>query len=405
MRIVLTGGGTGGHLVPLQPLIETLRTVHQEKKEKLPRWIDRDNLQIYFMGVADEQMEQFLNDLGVKVVKIPAGKLRRYSSPRTFTDLLFRLPVGLMKAMWQMWRVMPDVVISKGGYGSLPVGLAATIYRVPLLLHESDAVMGLANIIMANWAEVITVGMPATRHNMRYHKRKTILTGTPVRKGLARESKAASKRMFDIDEDEPVLLVMGGSQGATKINEMALEILPIILEEMAVIHITGEDHIEQVKKEARELIGPSDRENYYKPVGYLKEKMGPALMAADLVITRAGATSLAELAHLRKPTIIIPLPSSAQDHQVTNAQVFEVADAARLISQENLGKTMLVQNIKDLMESEQMRETLSANIRRFDYPNAARDISKIAFKLATGLVPFQSRIKDIKEEVKGAKAS
>lgn len=400
MRIVLTGGGTGGHLTPLEPLVNVLRTVYLEKRKKLPLGLRQEKLKIYFLGVVDEETKKFYQGLGLKVVNIPAAKLRRYPSARTLSDFLFRMPLGFCKSLYYMWSIMPDVVISKGGYGSIPVGLAAFFFRVPIVLHESDAVLGLANNLMANWAEVVTVGFAATRHNMNYHKRKTIVTGTPVRTGLARDTQAEAKKQFGFDIDKPVLLVMGGSQGAEKINELMLEVLPKLIENIGIIHLTGKQHIEKIKKDSQELISFDDMSHNYKPFGYLSDKMGSALMAADVVLSRAGATSLAELAHLRKAAIIIPLPSAAGDHQSANARVFEIAGAVRVISQENLGRNMILRNINDLIDSEELRETLSANIARFDHPNAARDIANITLKLASGLVPFQSVLKKVSKKIK-----
>lgn len=390
MRIVLTGGGTGGHMIPFEPLVEMLRRVHQETKEELPVWIERNKMDLYFLGVMDSESKEFYKRLGLKTVGIPAGKLRRYPSWQTVTDVLWRMPIGFILALWHMWRIMPDAVISKGGYGSVPVGLAAFIYRVPLLLHESDAVMGLANKLMANWAQVITVGFAATRHEMGYHKRKTIVTGTPVRPGLARENSAGAKRLFGFGENEPVVLIMGGSQGAEKINSLTLEILPDLSEKAGVIHLAGVNNLATVKAGADRILAAGPRKHAYKLFGALTDHMGAALMAADLVVSRAGATSLAELARLRKPAIIVPLALAAQDHQRANAQLMEVAEAVRVISQENLGRNILLQNIYNLLDDVEIRDILKQNIARFDYPNAARDIAQLTFRLARGMVPFQS---------------
>jgi UDP-N-acetylglucosamine--N-acetylmuramyl-(pentapeptide) pyrophosphoryl-undecaprenol N-acetylglucosamine transferase len=399
MRIVLTGGGTGGHIIPFEPLVDALKTVHLEKKKDLPLWLGRETLDMYFLGVVDKKTKTFYKGLGLKVVNIPAAKLRRYPSARTIGDFLFRMPFGFIKSLFYMWSIMPDVIISKGGYGSIPVGFAALIFRVPLIVHESDAVLGLANKIMATWAEVITVGFSATRHNMVYHKRKTIVTGTPVRIGLARDSQEEAKKLFGFNNNEPVLLITGGSQGAGKLNELLLQMLPQLIEKIGIIHLTGKEHLESIKKSAQELIGMDDRAHNYKPYGYLTDKMGSALMAADVVVSRAGATSLAELAHLRKTAIIVPLPSAAGNHQSANAQIYEVGEAVRVVSQENLGTNLLMQNINDLLATEELRKTLSANISRFDHPTASRDIAKIAFKLASGLVPFQTMKKRAKDKV------
>ncbi len=381
----------GGHLTPFEPLLETLQTVFQERKDKLPRWVDANQLEIYFLGVLDNHSQEFFNRLGVKTIHIPAAKIRRYFSLQTLTDLLFKLPLGVIKVIWSMWLIMPDVVVSKGGYGSVPVCLAALFYRVPLLVHESDAVPGLSNQLTSFWASAVTTSFAVTRHQTASVKSKTIVTGTPIRFGLAKEKPSDAKKIFGFEPNEPVLLVIGGSQGAQKLNDLTLSVLPSLIKDMGIIHVTGEDHLENIKRAASELLSNSPRRSKYQPFGYLSDKLGPAMMAADLVVSRAGATSLAELAHLKKPTIIIPLPTAAQDHQTVNAEAYEAEEAARVISEENLGQSLFEQNIRALMDNLPLRQILSYNIQRFDHPNAARQIAIIAFNLATGLIPSQPK--------------
>ncbi len=389
MRIVLTGGGTGGHLVPFEPLINALREVHREKQGELPGWIDRSRLDIYFVGVADNKTKDFFSKLGIKTINIPAAKLRRYPSPRTFSDFAWRMPTGFIKSLWQLWLLMPEVIISKGGYGSLPVIAAGMVYRIPYLIHESDVVPGLTTRLTALGSSAISVGFSETRKALGKYASKTVVTGTPVRSGLGIESSESAKKLFGFEPNEKVLLAMGGSQGAEQINEILLETLPNLIEDMGIIHIAGEKHLKQVKKAADELLAGSARAHAYKARGFIDKEMGAALKAADVVVSRAGATSLAELARLRKVVLLIPLAGAAQDHQRFNARAFEVAEAARVLSAENLGRSLFEQNIRDLMEHDKFRQTLSANISRFDHPNAARDMANLAFKLSIGLVPRQ----------------
>lgn len=389
MRIVLTGGGSGGHLTPLEPIIDALRAEFQQGREQLPVWIDRSRLEIYFLGVVDKETRDFFTRLQVPVVHIPAGKLRRYPSARTIVDLLFRLPLGVVKAVMQMWRIMPDVVVSKGGYSSIPTCLAASFYRIPFLLHESDAISGLSNRRMAPLAAVITVGFAATRHEIRYYKGKTVVTGTPVRTPLFREEQAAAKRHFGFAPDEPVLLVMGGSQGAAQLNQVVLESLSALLPEMGIIHLAGPALLADVEQEAQERLQHVSSLHPYRVFGYLTDTIGQAIVAADAVVTRAGATALAELAYARKPVVLVPLASAAQDHQRQNATIFDAAQAAIVLSPENLGRALFVQSVRTAMFDQQLRETLTTNITQLAHPNAARDIAALTFKLAHGLAPVQ----------------
>jgi UDP-N-acetylglucosamine--N-acetylmuramyl-(pentapeptide) pyrophosphoryl-undecaprenol N-acetylglucosamine transferase len=279
------------------------------------------------------------------------------------------------------------VVISKGGYGSIPVAVAAVVYRIPFLLHESDAISGLANRMLASWSSVITVGFAATRGTVAGQGEKTIVTGTPVRTSLLAIDNVRAKQAFNFSSERPVLLITGGSQGAQQINDILVASLSELLSIANIIHLTGADHLERVMASAREALGTADLPDSYKPFGYLTEQMAAALAAADAVVTRAGATALAELALLKKAIIIVPLDAAAQDHQRRNAEVFVAAGAARVIDPANLGRSIFIQNVRDLVENRTIRETLENNIGQLARPQAGRDIALLAIKLAQGLVP------------------
>lgn len=375
--------------MPFEPIIDALRAQHTEQKKQLPKWIDVSRLQIIFMGVVDKRTKEFFKRLDVKVINIPAGKLRRYPSPLTIVDILFRLPLGVLLSLWHMWRIMPDAVISKGGYGSIPVVLTSTFYRVPVLLHESDAVAGLAVRFMGSLAAVITVGFAQTRHNIMFYKQKTVVTGTPVRSGFAMISKEEAKRELGMDNKMPILLVMGGSQGAEQINEVLLQILPSLIKDMKIIHIAGEKHVARVKEAAEQVLKNSPHKSNYAVHGFIKERIENVIAAADLILSRAGATALAEFARMGKAVIAIPLPAAAQDHQRRNVEEYEKASAIRVIDPVNLGKALLERNIRDLMKDRELRDTMSVNIVKLDHPKAAREIVTLAYRLAAGFVPIQ----------------
>jgi UDP-N-acetylglucosamine--N-acetylmuramyl-(pentapeptide) pyrophosphoryl-undecaprenol N-acetylglucosamine transferase len=271
---------------------------------------------------------------------------------------------------------------------SLPVAAAAVFYRIPLLLHESDAVMGLANRIMAGWASVITVGYTEARRNIRFYRDKTFVTGIPVRRTPVRTDRQAVIQQLGLPADVPFLLVMGGSQGAKQINDAVISILPSLLPTLSVIHLTGAEHVAAVTSAAAEIIKKSPGPGRYRALGYLPEIM-PIMAAADVIITRAGANSLAEIASLSKAIIVIPLDGAAQDHQRQNAAIFEAADAARVIDPVNLKRSLLLQSIRDVFDRSELRATLEKNIGLLDRPQSAREIAKIAFKLAEGQVPRQ----------------
>lgn len=387
MRIVFTGGGTGGHLIPFEPLIEALRTQYLERRSVLPAVVDPHELKLYFLGIANEDTKKFFAHYDVETHHIPSGKLRRYFSHLTFFDIVFRLPIGTAKALIRMWRIMPDAVISKGGYGSIPVLIAAVFYRVPFLLHESDAVVGLANRTVARHASIITVGFDTTKKEMSRFTSKTFVTGTPVRSRFGTITQADAKKSFNFTEAELVLLVLGGSQGAQQINEVLLQVLPELILNCGIIHITGTQHYTKITAVANELLESSSRKQFYKVQPYLEDTMVDAMTAADVVVTRAGATTLAELTRLRKPSLIIPLSNAANDHQRHNAEEYERVGAARVLDPSNLGKNLFLRSVTDLLTNQSLRQEFSSRLVKLDHPRAGRDIATLAFTLAMGLLP------------------
>lgn len=387
MRIVLTGGGTGGHVLPFESIIEALRALYAKEKNNLSESLDPEELDISFLGVSNTEIDQFFQHHDIAVKHIPSGKMRRYASFLTITDIFFKLPLGIIIALYKMWQIMPDVVVSKGGYGSIPCVLAAVVYRVPILLHESDVVPGSANTSIMKFASAITIGFAVSKEYLQPYAKKLFVTGTPVRLTIPNTDKQSAKRTFGFPEHEAVLLVMGGSQGAKQINEALLVILSTIIEKMCVLHITGQTQYEAVAKVASEIISKSPRKAFYKSVAYLGETMASALLAADAVVARAGASSLAEIARVRVPSLIIPLSSSANDHQRKNALAFEAAGAALILDPANLSPHLLEQSILRLVTDKDLRTILSKNLEALDFPSAATDIAKIAFQLAGGFRP------------------
>lgn len=386
MRIVLTGGGTGGHLIPFEPIVEALRAWHVAHNNSLPGWLDPETLDLQFLGVSDENTKAFFASYDVPSLHIPSGKLRRYMSHLTVIDLLFRLPWGIMLALFHVWRVMPDVVLSKGGYGSLPVVLAAFFYRIPVLVHESDAVPGLANTLLARLAAVVAVGFPQSRQAFASRIKKTVVTGIPVRHRFSTMDPAAAKRSLGLRENDTVLLVIGGSLGAQQINELVLKTLPWLLTYASVLHVTGRKNYDTITTLAKEVMG-SERTHTYKAFPYLEERIAEAFAAADVVVSRAGATTLAELARMRKATLLVPLGSAANDHQRHNATLFEQAGAARVLDPSNLGVNLFKRNIEDLLTNETLRTSLAKGMADMDQPDAAKRVAELAFTLAKGLIP------------------
>jgi len=357
MRIVLTGGGTGGHLVPLV-------TVAKKFKEKNPE------TEFLFLG-PDGQLEgKIIGEAGIPMKKIPAGKLRRYFSFQYFLDV-FKVPIGIIKSLWILFAFMPDAIFSKGGYATLPVVLVGWIYRIPVLVHESDATPGMANAFLSRFAERVAVSYPQAEKY--FNEKKVVVTGSPLREEITAGDVAAGRSRFSLSDSKKVLFIYGGSQGARNINNKILNILPELLHKYQIIHQTGMENYEEVVKKAGELGIKAGREGYH-PVAFVGEEIKDILAAADLVISRAGSSSIAEIAANGKPAIIIPLAVAANDHQRMNAYAIAKGGGCVVLEEDNLGENMLLRNIDEILGNEELRNKLSTNIRSFYQPDAAERI-------------------------------
>jgi UDP-N-acetylglucosamine--N-acetylmuramyl-(pentapeptide) pyrophosphoryl-undecaprenol N-acetylglucosamine transferase len=313
-----------------------------------------------------------------------AGVLAKVLDPRTLgpnaRDAL-RAVAGVADAWQILRRFRPDVVFLKGGFVSVPVGLAARALRIPYVIHESDVSPGLANRILGKWAEKIAVGFPA-RSYREFERSRLVFTGNPVRSELAQATRAEGLAKLGLDEDVPVLFVTGGSAGAAQINNAVLAALPRLLEFCQVVHLTGEGELARVKFELRRHI-KLDSHARYHPYGFLMAEMAPALAAADVVVARAGANTVAELAMLGKPTVLIP-NSHMAGHQVENARMLSRSGAVRVLDGEKLTTERLVGEIKRLIENREELERLVQAMRQFYQPAAAEELAAVI--LAVGRV-------------------
>lgn len=325
---------------------------------------------------------------GLEFAAISAGKLRRYQDLKLLEKLrdistmalnvrdLTRLVKGLGQSLRVLRRFDPDVVFIKGGYVGLPVGLAAGILRIPYVIHESDIRPGLTNRILAKRAAAIATGFPAEKYT-DLPKSKLVYTGNLVRKELIKAHRLEGLAHFKLRSELPVILVIGGSQGAQAINEALIHALPELLKHYQVIHIAGEKHIEQVRFETSRLDTPLDN---YRLYSFLTDDMGAALAAADVVVARSGANTLAELAALAKPAIVIPHPS-LEDQQL-NATALARAGAIKVLPQGRLSAPALIAQLEQVLSSESEQEYLSHAIAGFAVPDAPERLAKLIVEKA-----------------------
>lgn len=368
MRIVLTGGGTGGHLFPLI-------AVAKEIKKLLG-----GNANILFIGSDGNIEREVFTRENIPVKHVLSGKKRRYFSWLNFVDPL-KIPLGIVQALWILLWYMPDAVFSKGGYASIPVVIAAWLYRIPILIHESDAAAGTANRKLAKLAKRIAVSYPEAEQF--FPREKSALTGNPVRPDIASGSSQMLREKYELTISKPIILVLGGSQGSRVINKAIVRILPHILPRAQIIHQTGENNYEEVVRSAAELGIKAGHEGYV-PIGFMDiEMMKNALAAADLIISRAGANAISEIAANSKPVILVPLEDSANDHQRLNAYSLARIGAALVLEENNLGENLLYENVINLLDNEKMRRNMGEKIKVFYHPDAARKIAEAVIEIAS----------------------
>ena len=359
MRIVLTGGGTGGLLVPLVAVAKKIKEHHTEAE-------------FLFIGPNGTMEKKIIGEAGIPAKGVVVGKFRRYFSWRNFIDVA-KVPLGIIQALWLMLVYMPDAVFSKGGYASLPVVLVGWLYRIPVFIHESDAMPGLANTFLARFSERVAVSY--SQAEKYFPPLKVVFTGSPLRENITQGDAAIARSKFSLVESKKVIFIYGGSQGARNINNRIVNILPELLRKYQIIHQTGTANYEEVVRKAGELGIKAGREGYH-PVAFIGEELKDILAVADLAIFRAGSSSIQEAAATGKPAILIPLPTSANDHQRMNAYAVAKDGGCVVLEEENLGEDILMNNIEEIMNDEELRNKLSTNIRTFYHPEATERIAK-----------------------------
>lgn len=335
--------------------------------------------------------ERLARAAGLDFAPISAGRFRRLHGASTWRKLfdvstiipnfldLFRFLWGLIQSLLILRRFQPDIVFAKSGFVGLPVGLASRLLGVPFVIHESDLEPGLANRIMGRWASAVGVGFPAEHYKHWQTPGEKTFTGNPVRREVMKFHRLEGVKHFGFDETLPVVLVTGGSQGAVALNRAVLQCLPELLKVAQVIHLTGEYDIEHVRFELRKTGILQNPRYVARP--FLAADMGLALAAADLVVARAGANTIAELAALAKPAILVPNGNLA-GHQEANARLLGRADAARVIYDHKLSGRLLLAELKRLIDNPDEAERLSQHIREFAVTDSSRQLAELILAYA-----------------------
>ncbi len=366
MKILFTGGGSGGHVLPIIAITREIRKFSIQKE-----------LEFFYAGPKNGFGSLLLSQEDIKIKNVTSGKIRRYVDKKSlfqnFIDIAFKIPFGIMQSFFYIFFLAPDLIFSKGGFGSVPVVITGWLLGVPVFIHESDSIPGLANKFLARFSSKILTSFPRTTE---FDEEKMILIGNPIRREILGGSKEKAIEIFKLTEKKPVILVLGGSQGAERINNLFLEILPKIIQEFEIIHQCGENNFERVNNESKVMI-KEFLHKYYHPFPFLKEEeLKNAYAACDIVISRAGAGSIFEIAAVGKPSILIPLPESAQNHQINNAYIYAKSGAAIVLESANFTPHFFFEQLKILFTNPGKLKEMGESTKKFAKPSAAKDVAR-----------------------------
>jgi len=370
MKILFTGGGSGGHFYPIIAIAQKVNELVQ--KEKIL------DAKLYFMSDSPYN-KAALYENEMVFVFASAGKMRRYFSLLNLIDI-FKTAIGVVKAFWSMYLIYPDVVVGKGGYASFPALMAAKLLKIPVVIHESDSFPGRTNLWAGKFAERIAVSYEeAGKH---FPMSKVAFTGQPVRKEILIPLQSGAYEYLKLKKDIPTILILGGSFGAKLINEAVVDILPELLEKYQVIHQVGGEHMKETEALASVVLANSEHKDRYRVFGYLNSlALRMAAGTASVIISRGGST-LFEIAAWGLPSIIIPITDSNGDHQRKNAFNYGRSGAAVIIEEVNLSPHLLLSEITGIMENAERKEKMSKEARAFYKEDAAEKIAKEVLKIA-----------------------
>jgi len=375
----MAGGGTGGHIFPLIAVAQEL------KKETQELGIILD---MRYFGDAYEYAQEIV-DNDIEFIPIISSKLRRYWSLLNIIDAI-KFFISLFQLLWKIFWFMPDVVFSKGGPGALAVILVSRFYMLPVVVHDSDSIPGLTNKISGNLAEKIFLAFPSAKEYFSVKSEGEInieIVGNPVRESLLQQAasldfggedkQSQAKKGFGLGINVPVIFIWGGSQGAEALNSFVLENLEILVRSFQIIHQIGSKNYDEHKKDfefmAKDWNDMEKNRYIFRP--FLRKDLSDAFIAADIVVARASAGSIFEIAAFGRPSILIPLPNSANGHQANNAHFYNQSGATVVIQQENLLGNLFIKELERLINDRDLLKKMSEAAKNFYKPDAAKIIA------------------------------
>ncbi|MFH0846137.1 MAG: UDP-N-acetylglucosamine--N-acetylmuramyl-(pentapeptide) pyrophosphoryl-undecaprenol N-acetylglucosamine transferase [Patescibacteria group bacterium] len=372
MKIILTGGDSGGHFYPLIAVAQEINRLVAERKLLVPK--------LYYLSNKPYD-KKLLFETGIEFKKITAGKLRRYFSILNFFGL-FKTAWGFIKSLWLVFNIFPDVIFTNGGNVAFPVLLAAKFFKIPVFVHISDSVPGRTNLWAANFAERVSLAFPEASAYLKTDKDKIAVMGNPLRKEMIIPLESGASEFLQLELNIPTIFVLGGSSGAKTINENLLDALPTLLKKYQIIHQTGKELFEENKNISQVILEKSEYKNRYKIFPYLNTlAMRMSAGASQLIISRAGAGSISEIAVWGKPSIIIPIPESVSGDQRKNAFAYARAGACVVIEQENLTPQLFLAEIEKLIEDKKKMNKLAQKAKEFSKVDASEKIAQEILKV------------------------
>jgi len=379
MKVVFAGGGSGGHFYPIIAVAEALEEIVTERHLIAP--------QLYYFAPTPFD-EEALFENRIVYQNVPAGKLRRYPSMKNLTDI-FATVYGYFVALGLLFRLTPDVVFSKGSYASVPVVLAAKTLGIPIIIHESDARPGRANLLASRFAYRIAIAFESARGYFPAKTRGAIARiGIPVRREVAHIEREGARELLGLDITVPTVLILGGSLGSKRINETVLQALPDLVSFANVIHQTGKDHFEDIRKTAPVVLEGSEHATRYHPFPYLNaESIRRAAGAANVIISRAGSTAITEMSLWGVPAILIPIPERVSHDQRTNAYAYARTGGAVVLEEGNITPHVLASEARRIMSDPATASAMAAGARTFTTADAARLVAEEIITIALSHEP------------------
>jgi UDP-N-acetylglucosamine--N-acetylmuramyl-(pentapeptide) pyrophosphoryl-undecaprenol N-acetylglucosamine transferase len=374
LRLMIGGGGTGGHT---QPAVAVLRALRQ-----------RVPVEALWIGSHSGLERQVASEAGVPFRAVSTGKLRRYPSARTLVDAI-RVPLGILQAYRHVRAFHPHVIFGTGGFVSVPTVIAGFWGRCPTLIHEQTATAGLATRINARFADVIALSYATSERALRRRRGRLVVTGNPVRPELFEGQAARAYQGFGLTPDMPLIYITGGALGAHAINLVVERALPLLLERTQVVHQCGPASMngDYPRLLDRRASLPAELAARYAVREFLGEELADVYAAAWLVVGRAGAGTIAELAALGKPSVLIPLPGAGGDEQTLNARILSDTGAAVLLPQRELSEARLLEVVSEILGDEGRRRQMAEAARRQARLDAADRLADLILELAHRPVP------------------